>query len=60
MQELELRHRRLHDEVSTLERRAYLTPEEQRRMSELKKEKLIIKDELYQARRESQPPPTLS
>lgn len=60
MQQLESRHRRLHDEVRMLERRAYLTPEEQRRIAVLKKEKLIVKDELYQVRRESDPPPPLS
>jgi len=57
---LELRHRQLKDEVSLLERRAYLTPAEQRRVAELKKKKLLVKDELYQARRDSQPPPSLS
>jgi uncharacterized protein YdcH (DUF465 family) len=57
VQELEDRHRRLHEEVSLLERRAYLTPEEQRQMVQLKKQKLIAKDELYEARRASQPPP---
>jgi uncharacterized protein YdcH (DUF465 family) len=60
MHELELRHRRLHDEVHMLERRVYLTPEEQRRICQLKKEKLIVKDELYQVRRASEPPPPLS
>lgn len=57
VQELEDRHRRLHQEVSFLERRAYLTPEEQRQVAKLKKEKLVAKDELYEARRNSQPPP---
>jgi len=58
MNELEARHRRLHDEVRLLENRAYLTPEEQRRVSELKKAKLLAKDELYAARRRaSEPPP---
>lgn len=56
VQELEARHRRLHEEVSLLERRVYLTPEEQRHVAELKKQKLIAKDELYEARRHSQPP----
>ena len=49
--ELEARHRQLHDEVTQLERRAFLTPEEQRQIAELKKLKLIAKDELYAARR---------
>ncbi|HMA91221.1 MAG TPA: YdcH family protein [Polyangiaceae bacterium] len=56
VQELAERHRRLHEEVSLLERRVYLTPEEQRHVAELKKQKLIAKDELYEARRHSQPP----
>lgn len=49
--ELETRHRQLHDEVNQLERRAFLTPEEQRRIADLKKQKLLAKDELYAARR---------
>jgi len=57
VQELENRHRRLHEEVSLLERRAFLTPEEQRQVMHLKKQKLVAKDELYEARRSSRPPP---
>jgi uncharacterized protein YdcH (DUF465 family) len=57
VQELEDRHRRLHEEVNYLERRVYLTPEEQRQMAKLKKQKLVAKDELYEARRSSRPPP---
>jgi uncharacterized protein YdcH (DUF465 family) len=49
--ELEARHRQLHDEVYQLERRAFLTPEEQRLIAELKKQKLLAKDQLYAARR---------
>lgn len=60
VQVLALRHRQLKDEVSLLERRAYLTPVEQRRIAELKKQKLLVKDELYQARRDSEPPRALS
>ena len=52
--ELEARHRQLHDEVHELERRAFLTPEEQRLMVDLKKQKLMAKDELYAARRAAQ------
>jgi len=52
--ELEARHRQLHDEVNQLERRAILTPEEQRQMADLKKLKLLAKDELYAARRAAQ------
>jgi uncharacterized protein YdcH (DUF465 family) len=58
VRELEARHRRLHEEVSLLEQRAYLTPEEQRQIVCLKKQKLMAKDELYEARRNSQPPPS--
>jgi len=54
--ELEERHRHLHEEVSKLERRAFLTPEEQRLMVILKKQKLQAKDELYAARRSSAQP----
>ena len=57
VQELENRHRRLHEAVSLLERRAFLTPEEQRRIASLKKQKLVAKDELYEAKRSSRPPP---
>ena len=52
--ELETRHRHLHDEVTQLERRALLTPEEQRQIAELKKLKLLAKDQLYAARRANQ------
>lgn len=52
--ELETRHRQLHEEVTQLERRAFLTPDEQRQIAELKKLKLIAKDELYAARRAAQ------
>jgi uncharacterized protein YdcH (DUF465 family) len=52
--ELEARHRQLHDEVNQLERRAFLTPEEQRLIADLKKQKLMAKDELYAARRAAQ------
>ena len=49
--ELETRHRQLHAEVHELERRTFLTPDEQRLIAELKKQKLVAKDELYAARR---------
>jgi len=52
--ELETRHRQLHAEVNELERRAFLTPNEQRLIAELKKQKLVAKDELYAARRTAQ------
>jgi len=52
--QLEARHRQLHAEVHELERRAFLTPAEQRLMSDLKKQKLMAKDELYAARRAAQ------
>jgi uncharacterized protein YdcH (DUF465 family) len=52
--ELEARHRQLHDEVNQLERRAFLTPDEQRLIADLKKQKLMAKDELYAARRAAQ------
>jgi uncharacterized protein YdcH (DUF465 family) len=52
--ELETRHRQLHNEVHELERRVFLTPDEQRLVVELKKQKLVAKDELYAARRAAQ------
>lgn len=51
---LEMQHRRLHEEVHALERRAFLTPQEQRLIAQLKKQKLVAKDELYAARRAAQ------
>jgi hypothetical protein len=49
---IEERHRTLARQVDALERRAFLTPEEQRQMSELKKLKLAAKDELFRLRRD--------
>ena len=49
--ELERRHRELDVEVSRLERRAYLTPAEQRMMTDMKKEKLWAKDQIASLRR---------
>jgi uncharacterized protein YdcH (DUF465 family) len=51
---LETRHRDLDDTVSRLERRAYLTPTEQRTVTELKKEKLLTKDRIVKLK--STPP----
>lgn len=50
--EVEERHRSLARQVDALERRAFLTPDEQRQMSELKKLKLAAKDELFRLRRD--------
>lgn len=44
-------HRALALEVSELERRAILTPTEQRRISDLKKQKLAAKDRVFELRR---------
>ena len=49
--ELEQLHRKLDVAVSRLERRAYLTPNEQRQMTDLKKEKLRAKDAIASLRR---------
>jgi uncharacterized protein YdcH (DUF465 family) len=38
---------RLDQRVDELKRRAFLTPTEQRELSELKKQKLILKDQLH-------------
>jgi uncharacterized protein YdcH (DUF465 family) len=52
VQALEQQHRNLAQQVYQLERRAYLTPFEQRRVSDLKKMKLLAKDQLASLRRE--------
>ncbi|HEY3233865.1 MAG TPA: YdcH family protein [Polyangiaceae bacterium] len=54
--ELEQRHRTLAEQVAELGKRAFLTPEEQRQMTDLKKMKLAAKDELFALRRQSDPP----
>jgi len=51
VRQLELLHRNLDEEVSRLGRRAYLTPVEQREFLELKKQKLLAKDQLAALRR---------
>ena len=51
IRELELQHRNLDDAVNRLGRRAYLTPGEQREFAELKKQKLLTKDQLTALRR---------
>jgi len=48
---LERRHRELDSEVARMERRAYLTPAEQRLMTDMKKEKLWAKDQIALLRR---------
>ena len=48
---LEARHRALHDAVSRLERRSFLTPDEQREITDLKKRKLRAKDQLFALKR---------
>ncbi len=54
---LEARHRDLDVAVSRLGRRAYLTPSEQRTVSDLKKERLLTKDRIAVLRRSEPPPP---
>lgn len=49
---LEQRHRDLKNEVTRLERRAIRSPEEQRRITDLKKLKLCAKDEIHALRRQ--------
>ncbi|HEY2404550.1 MAG TPA: YdcH family protein [Polyangiaceae bacterium] len=51
LRELEQQHRALNDQVDRLERRAYLTPDEQRVITDLKKQKLRAKDLLSVMRR---------
>jgi hypothetical protein len=53
--DLEMRHRDLDLAVSRLDKRAYLTPNEQRTVADLKKEKLWTKDRIAHLRR-SEPP----
>jgi uncharacterized protein YdcH (DUF465 family) len=53
--DLEARHRDLDVAVSRLDRRAYLTPMEQRAVVDLKKEKLWTKDRIMVLRK-SEPP----
>lgn len=48
---LEAEHRALHDAVSQLERRTFLTPDEQRQVTDLKKRKLLAKDQLFALKR---------
>lgn len=43
---LKLRHHELKQELRVLERRAYLTPDEQRQAADLKKQKLRTKDRI--------------
>jgi uncharacterized protein YdcH (DUF465 family) len=54
---LEARHRDLDEAVTRLDRRAYLTPNEQEKVSALKREKLRTKDRITALRRSSWPPP---
>ena len=49
----EREHRALAGQVFELERRAILTPDEQLRMSELKKRKLVAKDRVFELKRAS-------
>ncbi len=51
IRELELKHRALDTAVARLGKRAHLTPLEQREFAELKKRKLITKDQLAALRR---------
>ena len=47
----EARHRELDQRLRDLGRRAYLTPSEQFEISELKKQRLLIKDEVSSLRK---------
>ncbi|HYO96465.1 MAG TPA: YdcH family protein [Polyangiaceae bacterium] len=51
IRELVTRHRDLDLAVSRMGRRAYLTPQEQREVARLKKQKLMAKDQLTVLRR---------
>ncbi len=52
VRELEKEHQDLKTAVRRLERRAYLTPPEQREISSLKKQKLLAKDQIALIKRE--------
>ena len=52
---LETKHRDLDDAVTRFSRRAHLTPDEQRTVADLKKQKLLTRDRI-EARRRSEPP----
>jgi hypothetical protein len=52
VRQLEKEHQDLKTAVRRLERRAYLTPPEQREMSALKKQKLMAKDQIALIKRE--------
>ena len=54
---LETRHRDLDVAVSRLDKRAYLTPNEQQTVAALKKERLRTKDKIEVLRRSDAPPP---
>ncbi|HMR04691.1 MAG TPA: YdcH family protein [Polyangiaceae bacterium] len=53
LRELEMKHETLKGEVKRLERRAHLTPPEQHAVTELKKQKLVAKDQIAALRRDS-------
>lgn len=48
---METRHRELDSKIDELGRRAFLTPAEQREISELKKHKLFTKDQIAAMKR---------
>ncbi|MEZ4220862.1 MAG: YdcH family protein [Polyangiaceae bacterium] len=52
LQQLEQEHQHLKDEVKRLERRAHLTPPEQLEVAQLKKRKLVAKDQIAALRRD--------
>lgn len=52
LNELEKKHQDLKQQVAILERRAYLTPDEQRHVTDLKKLKLQTKDALFALRKQ--------
>ena len=52
-EKLQTAHSMLDRRVRELDRRAFLTPAEQHELAQLKKQKLVIKDQI----RASQPPP---
>ena len=51
LEALVAKHRSLHEEVDELVQRRYLTPLEQRRVTDLKKLKLVAKDQIAALKR---------
>lgn len=56
IESLQKQHQQLDTELRRLERRAFLTPNEQTRATDLKKQKLATKDQIFAMRRDDSGP----